>query len=115
MLEALSTSLSTSPENKQSPRNVKRKRNDGEDQDLEAVVLDSAKQKKSKKPKKSKNSRSDEDYNLDMDLGLNLAIAKLDNRLLADYVAKRTKRFFPDLSLVELEDRYISGILCGSR
>ncbi len=113
MLEA----LSTSPENKQSPRTVKlvkRKRNDGEDQDLEAVVLDSAKQKKSRNQKKSKKSKSDEDYNLDMSRGLNLAIAKLDNRLLADYVAKRTKRFCPDLSLVELEDRYISGILCGS-
>ena len=64
--------------------------------------------------KKSKNSNSDEDYNLDMDRGLNLAITKLDNRLLADYVAKRTKRFCPDLSLVELEDRYISGVSCGS-
>ena len=62
-------------------------------------------------PKKTKSSNSDEDYNLDLDRGLNLAIAKLDNRLLADYVSKRTKRFFPDSSLVELEDRYISGIL----
>lgn len=84
---------------------AKRKRNDGEDHDLEAVIVNSEKRKKSKKSKKSK---SDDDYDLDLDRGLNLTIAKLDNHLLADYVAKRTKRFSPDLSLVELEDRHIS-------
>ena len=117
MSEKSKTSLSALPKSKvpattirlKSPfRTAKRKRNDGEDHDLEAVVDSSAKQKRSKKSKKTK---SDEDHNLDLDQGLNLAIAKLDNRLLADYVAKRTKRFFPDLSLVELEDRYISGIV----
>jgi hypothetical protein len=33
----------------------------------------------------------------------------MDGRLLADYVAQRTKRFGGDLSLVELEDRHIPG------
>lgn len=80
---------------------AKRKRSDGEEHDSE----------KRRKSRKSSQSKLDEDYDLDLDQGLNLAIARLDNRLLADYVAKRTKRFSPDLSLVELEDRHISGIL----
>ncbi|KAL9068196.1 MAG: hypothetical protein Q9161_006329 [Pseudevernia consocians] len=105
MSETSSTSLSTSPEPKQSTtfirpkkptRTAKRKRNDGEDQDLKVVV-------KSAKRKRSKTSNLNE--------GLNLAIAKMDSRLLADYVFERTKRFFPDFSLVELEDRFIPGIL----
>lgn len=93
---------------KSAPLVAKRKRSDGEDYDLEAVVV---KPENRKKSKKSKESKSDDDYNLDLDRGLNLAIAKLDNRLLADYVAKQTKRFSPDLSLVDLEDRHISGIV----
>ncbi|KAL8972507.1 MAG: hypothetical protein Q9183_000518 [Haloplaca sp. 2 TL-2023] len=35
------------------------------------------------------------------------AIGKMDNRLLADYVAQRSKRFGQHLSLVELEDMHI--------
>ena len=82
---------------------TKRKWNDDEDNRRDAVVVNSVKRKTSKKFK------SDEDCNLDLSRGLNLAIAKLDNRLSADYANNRTKRLFPDLSLVELEDRYISG------
>ncbi|CAD6592940.1 MAG: hypothetical protein ASARMPRED_006854 [Alectoria sarmentosa] len=85
--------------------NAKRKRSHDEDHDFEAVVVNSEKRKQSKK---SKEPKSVDDSNFDMDRGLNLAIAKLDNRLLADYLAKRTTRFLPDLSLVELEDRRIS-------
>ena len=119
MSETSSTSLSTSPEPKQSTtfirpkkptRTAKRKRNDGEDQDLK-VVVKSAKRKSPKMPKKAKTSNLNEGYTLDLDRGLNLAIAKMDSRLLADYVFERTKRFFPDFSLVELEDRFIPGIL----
>ena len=81
----------------------KRKWKDDEDNRREAVVVNPVKSKRSKKFK------SDGDCNLDLSRGLNLAIAKLDNRLSADYANNRTKRLFPDLSLVELEDRYISG------
>ncbi len=107
------TSSSTSPELKQSPISPlakspshipKRKHSNGEEYGLKAAVVNSGKRKR------IKISKSNEDDNLDLDQGLNLAIAKLDNRLLADYIAKRTKRFFPDLSLVELEDRYVSGV-----
>ena len=81
----------------------KRKFKDDEDIRREAVVVNSV------QPKRSKKFKSDEDCNLDLSRGLNLAIAKLDNRLSADYANNRTKGLFPDLSLVELEDRYISG------
>lgn len=90
------------------PQNAKRKRNDAEDYNLETVLTNTAKRKRSKN---SKRRNSDDNYSLDVDRGLNLAIAKLDKRLSADYIAKRTKRFSPDLSLVELEDRYIPGNL----
>ncbi|KAI4284135.1 MAG: hypothetical protein L6R38_001632 [Xanthoria sp. 2 TBL-2021] len=43
----------------------------------------------------------------DTDSNINTAIGKMDNRLLADYVAQRTKRFGEDLSLVELEDMHV--------
>ena len=85
------------------PRTAKRKRSTGDDQTKASVKL--AKRKKSKKAK------SDEDEDLDLKQGLNLAIGKFDSRLQADYVAQRTKRFSSDLSLVELEDRHISGNL----
>ncbi|KAH0543769.1 hypothetical protein FGG08_001951 [Glutinoglossum americanum] len=39
--------------------------------------------------------------------GLNHAFAKMDSRLLSDYVAQRTRRFGGDLSSVEIEDKYI--------
>lgn len=35
------------------------------------------------------------------------SIGKMDPALLADHVAKRIKRFFPDLSTIELEDKYL--------
>ncbi|KAL8641536.1 MAG: hypothetical protein Q9226_008620, partial [Calogaya cf. arnoldii] len=43
----------------------------------------------------------------DTDSDINTAIGKMDNRLLADYVAQRTKRFGEDLSPVELEDMHV--------
>ena len=84
-----------------SSRSRKRKWKDVEKNRREAVVVNPVQPKESKKP--------DEDCNFDLSRGLNLAIAKLDNRLSADYANNRTKRLFPDLSLVELEGRYISG------
>ena len=111
------TCLSRSPNTQQSTISTrpelplcaaKRQRNDGEDYDVEAAVVNPGKRKRSRN---SEVAKSNEDNDLDLDLGLNFAIAKLDNRLLADYVAKQTKHFFPNLSLVELEDRYIPGII----
>ena len=120
MLGNSRASLSISPDYKQwvdcakpesSPRTAKRKRNDDMDYDLEAVAISSGKRKK---PRKSKVHRPNQEQDLDLVQGLNLTIAKLDSRLLADYVAKRTKWFSPNLSLVELEEMYISGIFDNS-
>ena len=44
----------------------------------------------------------------------NPAIAGLSSQLLADHVAQRIKRFAPELSAVELQDRYIPGMRCQS-
>lgn len=82
-------------------RDTKRKRDD--ESSPETSVVKPAKPKKKQKAKQVGND------GLDLASGINLAIGKLDSRLLADYVAQRTKRFSPNLSLVELEDLHIPG------
>lgn len=94
LLEPLSPSASPPP------TSGKRKR----ETQTEAASKRAAKRKKTKKPK----DIDDEDLNVEF--GLNLAIGRMDSRLLADLVAQRTKRFEKELSLVELEDRYIPGM-----
>ncbi|KAL8985561.1 MAG: hypothetical protein Q9205_000763 [Flavoplaca limonia] len=64
---------------------------------------------KSPKPNKN-NAESAKTHLTNLGLGINTAISKMDTRLLADYVAQRTKRFGDDLSVVELEDLYIPEI-----
>lgn len=83
----------------------KRKR-DGEE-DGEA-----AEKKAAKKKRRTKKKPQDvEDDALDSTLGINRAIAHMDSSLMADHIAQRTRRFQPDLSLVETEDIHISGML----
>jgi protein CMS1 len=53
-----------------------------------------------------------DDEALDVDLGVNHAIAHMDSRLMADHIAQRTKRFRPELSLVEVEDVHVPGTQC---
>jgi protein CMS1 len=66
--------------------------------------------KKAKKKKAFKQKPKDiNDDDLDEELGLNLAVGRMDGQLLVDLVAQRTKRFEPDLSAVEREDRYLPG------
>ncbi|KAL8896485.1 MAG: hypothetical protein Q9192_003078 [Flavoplaca navasiana] len=77
---------------------MKRKRENAE---IETLVH-------AKSPKPNKNSAESAKTHLtNLGLGINTAISKMDTRLLADYVAQRTKRFGDDLSVVELEDLYI--------
>ncbi len=66
-------------------------------------------EKKSSKRRKLKKPKDVNDEALDVEAGVNHAIAHMDSRLLADHVAQRTKRFLPELSLVEAEDYYIPG------
>lgn len=108
MSNSSGSSLSPSPRKPNSPQpdlphKIGKRKRTVDEEDHENVV------KKPVQRKKTKNAKPDEDEDLDLERGLNLAIGKLESRLLADYVAQRTKRFSPELSLVELEDRHIPG------
>lgn len=98
LIEPLYRSVSPSDKN-----SGKRKRDDEND---------GKKAKKKKKTFKKKVPKDINDDDLDEKLGLNLAIGRMDGQLLVDHVAQRTKRFEPDLSTVEMEDRYLPGMRC---
>jgi protein CMS1 len=66
---------------------------------------------KNKESAKRKKPKPSEDEDIDFEAGLNHAIAKMDNHLLADYIARQTRRYESDLSSVELEDKYLPGEL----
>lgn len=48
---------------------------------------------------------------VDPSVGINRVFSRMNNDLLADYVAQRTRKFEDDLSPVEWGDRYIAGKL----
>ena len=68
---------------------------------------EAAPEKTNKKKRKSKFSAEDE--SLDTELGLNMLFSRMDNQLLADYLAQKIGRFGTDLSPVELSDITVSG------
>jgi protein CMS1 len=76
------------------------------------VVEQSA--KRAAKKTKSKKNAIDEDE-LDLENCINKAFSHMDNQLLADYLAQRTRKYESDLSSIELEDKHIPGILCRNR
>lgn len=100
LIEPLSRSVSPSDKN-----SGKRKRDDEND----------GKKAKRKKTFKKKKPKDISDDDLDEKLGLNLAIGRMDGQLLVDHVAQRTKKFEPELSTVEREDRYLPGTMKSSR
>lgn len=60
--------------------------------------------------KKAKASKQEHDDSLlDLEAGVNTTFTRMDPQLLADHVARQTKRFGTDLSPVELSDLYISA------
>ncbi|KAI9655842.1 MAG: hypothetical protein M1821_005277 [Bathelium mastoideum] len=63
------------------------------------------------KRKKKAKSNASEDHASGERNGVNEAIGHMDGNLLADHIAQCIKRFEPDLSSVELEDRYVPGNL----
>lgn len=71
----------------------------------------STESKRAIKKRRSKTSKAHtlEDEHLNVEEGTNIVIGGLNSRSLADYVAQCTKRFLPDLSVVELEDQYLPG------
>ena len=52
---------------------------------------------------------SSTDKSSDIAGGINFEVAKLDTSLLADYVARKNKQNFPQMTPMELEDIHISG------
>ena len=97
LLEDFSDSDSPQP-----PSSTKRKR----EVESKSAGKNFAKRRKLKKPKDV------DDEALDVALGVNHAIAHMDSRLMADHIAQRTRRFEPELSLMEVEDRYVPGVSC---
>jgi protein CMS1 len=70
--------------------------------------------KRAAKKTKSKKNAIDEDE-LDVENCINKAFSHMDNQLLADYIAQRTRKYESDLSSIELEDKHIPGILCRNK
>ena len=71
--------------------------------EVEEGRLPSSPRKIKRKKKKSRG----QDNEIDAENHLDLSISRLDPQLLADLIAKQTKRFEPQLSLIELEERRI--------
>ena len=63
-----------------------------------------------KKPKKKRRKSFKEEGDLDADRHVDLTISRLDSQLLADLLAKQTKRFAPQLSLIEHEERRVPSM-----
>lgn len=89
------------PESESKSKSKKRKR---------AGQADSNPEKTAKKAK-NKKSKAEDDDDLDLEAGINNAFSSMPSQLLADYVAQRTRKFESDLSSVELEDKYIPGMM----
>lgn len=64
--------------------------------------------KQAKKKKKNKSSNP-EDESLDTELGVNTLFSRMDNQLLADYLAQKTSRFGSELSPIEIADLTVTG------
>jgi protein CMS1 len=97
--EPLLERLSSSPDPEQSSRKLskKRKRISGKDQPSKKIA------------KITKKARPIEDDDLDTESSINKAFSHMDNQLLADYIAQRTREYESDLSSIELEDKYLPG------
>lgn len=97
--EPLLERLSSSPDPEQSSHKLSQKRKRISDKD----------QPSKKTAKISKKTRSTQDDDLDTESSINKAICRMDNQLLADYIAQRTREYESDLSSIELEDKYLPG------
>ena len=93
--------LSATPEPGEPAKKSKKRKREA---DLEQVA------KKAAKKSKSKRSKAGEEDEIDTEAGINKTFSRMDNQLLADYVAQRTRKYETELSLVELEDKYIPGM-----
>jgi protein CMS1 len=69
----------------------------------------SASNKRASNPEKRADTRASADPRFRAAGQVNEDVGLMNSQLLADLVAQSIRRFEPDLSLVELEDRYIPG------
>lgn len=74
---------------------------------------DDAATRNAKKSRRNKKPNDIRDDDLDEELGLNLALGRMEAQILVDYVARRTKKFEPDLSTMELDELYLPGNACS--
>jgi len=112
----MSESPDLSPRSSASPaptsgNDRKRKIMDDEEADEKTITESKASTKRLKRQKfkEKKNAKATANPDIDTVTGLNTAIGRMDASHLADYVAKQTKKFQPELSVVELEDRRVPG------
>lgn len=112
----MSQSPDLSPRSSASPvpelgNDRKRKIEDDDGETTEAKAPSKRALKRQKfKAKKSAKAAADPSYaDIDSVAGLNTAIGRMDASHLADFIVKQTKRFQPELSVVELEDRRVPG------
>jgi protein CMS1 len=66
------------------------------------------------KKSKSKKRKTDDEDGLDIDSGINTAFENMNNQLVADHIAQKTRKYESDLSSIELEDKYIPGVYLQS-
>lgn len=71
----------------------------------DAPVTSKAVTKKAKKGKKN----FERDDSLNAELGINTSFERMDNQLLADYLAQKLGRFGSELSTIEIADLSLSG------
>lgn len=74
--------------------------------------ITSKRAEKRKKKNLKKTSSVNQSDGINEEEGINEAIGKMDNRLIADHVAKQINRFEPKLSSLEVEERRIPGKIC---
>ncbi|CAG8982954.1 hypothetical protein HYALB_00003532 [Hymenoscyphus albidus] len=97
--EPLVERISATPDAEAATEPISKKRKRGTK--VQVTAKDGAKKMKSKKAKR------DEDDGLDLEAGVNTAFSSMDNQLVSDYIAQKTRKFESDLSSIELEDKYI--------
>jgi len=122
----MSQSPDLSPRSSTSPapptdNDRKRKITDDDDVDEKDNTASKASSKRLKrqkfKEKKNAKAAANPSYaDIDAVTGLNTAIGRMNASHLADYIVKQTKKFQPELSVVELEDRRVPGkiLVCVS-
>lgn len=99
--EPLVERLSATPDAEAGSAQISKKRKRGTK--VQVAPKDGVKKAKSKKAKR------EEEDGLDLEAGINTAFATMDNQLVSDYIAQKTRKFESDLSSIELEDKYIPG------